>query len=571
MEGNTRMHDSPPSSKQSLQWPQILLYGLVILGTVLNLLYIIPNGHVTCVDATCGIRIGEWHYHDALWHIAVARNSFTSFPLLFPSASGFELTSYNYLLGFIIFLFEWTKLDPFFVYFKLLPLIGNVLLVYTLFRYFSHTQKTRWQQIWITFFMYFGSSLSYLLIWYRGNLVEFSILKGFPVVATVQPAFVLSNVQFFLTIPIILYIFTDIVTRNRSPHTRLIHASLLALSIGLKIYSGLFVGLILLIGLIDEFISNNNFKSTLISGATYLCVSIVSVLIFYLPFRMSSSAFPFVWAPFAIPHVITESPGLFYHKDFTLGRYFMYGLGTISPRLIFYELLSTMFFILWNLGSRVIVFVIVPLLIFRKAIHREHSILFALGSIGLILPILFIQSGGGWYNTIQFAYVGVYLLGVLAGLCLAVMTQSRFLLMRVFVIFFVIITIPNNLLMFSLLAKEKLLISSEEIHVLTALKQEPRGVVLSFPDDKNSSYVPALSNKIGYMIDYEQARLLGLPVEERIKKVEARDCSVLADVRYVYVNSIKGTEYLECPGFIDVFRLRHTKGEISLYMKIDYL
>jgi hypothetical protein len=190
------MDDTIQSSRRTIPWILIITFGIVAIGTLLNLLFIVPNGDYSCQDNVCGIRIGEWHYHDALWHIAVARNSFASFPFVFPSAAGFALTSYNYLLGAIIFLLERVWISPLFTYFKLLPVLGNIALVYSLFRYFRLTHKTELEKLWITFFMYFGASFSYFLIFYRNNFAEYSILKGFPVVATIQPAFVTSNIQF---------------------------------------------------------------------------------------------------------------------------------------------------------------------------------------------------------------------------------------------------------------------------------------------------------------------------------------------------------------------------------------
>ncbi|MBP6993933.1 hypothetical protein KBB12_01705 [Candidatus Woesebacteria bacterium] len=496
------MEDKPKLSLNHASRTRILTYGIVLFGTILNLLFIVPNGDYFCQKGVCGIYIGEWHYHDALWHIAVARNSFQSFPFIFPSAAGFHLTSYNYLLGALLSTLEFLRISPFFSYFKLLPIVGNVALVYTLFRYFRLTHKSTTQQLWISLFMYFGSSFSYLLILYRNNFSDFSILKGFPVVATLQPAFVLSNVQFFLTIPILLYIFTDICAQTNTKNSRVVHALLLSLVIGLKIYSGFFVLFMLFVGLFRNALRTKQMHSMFISSAFYVFVSSFSICLFYLPFYSYSDSLPFIMSISTIPHQITEVPSLFYHKEFTLGRYYMLGLKKISPRLILYETISATLFILWNLGTRLIFVPVAIFTVIKRKMKFEEAVLGIMGIVGLLIPIFFIQKSGGWYNSIQFAYVGVYLLGILGGIYVAKIWASDIVILRIVVATIVLLSLPNNILTLKLIAKEKLVIPDTEIQALSYLRQQSPGVVLSFPDYKNSSYVPALSGKVGYMIDY---------------------------------------------------------------------
>jgi hypothetical protein len=561
------MLDTPASSTQNITWTRIITYGIVVIGILLNLLFIVPNGDYSCQQGVCGILIGEWHYHDAIWHIAVARNSFTSFPFVFPSAAGFALTSYNYLLGAILFLLEKVWISPFFTYFKLLPILGNIVLVYTLFRYYRLTKKTAIEQLWISFFMYIGSSFSFFLIFYRNDFADFSILKGFPVVATVQPAFVLSNVQFFLTLPIIIYIFTDILAKNNSRYSTFVHCILLTVSVGLKIYSGVFVFLLLLLGTVRRYWLGHQNRKAFLEILLYGSVFLVAAFIFFLPFSTQSKGLPFIWSPVSIPHVITESIGLFYHKDFTLGRYFMYGLHKLSPRLLLYEAISTSIFLLWNLGTRIIFLFGVLYACYTRRFKMENIILLIFGSLGIIIPVFFIQNGGGWYNTIQFAYLGVYFVGILAGIYVAKMWTSGHFVLKLLVILIVILTLPNNILMFKLLAMKQIVIPIAEIKALEFLGSQPQGVVLSFPDYKNSSYVPALSGQVGYMIDYEQARLISLPeirIEQQIDDVEKRKCSVLDRIDYLYLNSSQGKEYTLCPLFKLRFKLIYKNSTISI-------
>ena len=564
------MLDTPAPSTRNIPWTRIITYGIVVIGTLLNLLFIVPNGDYSCQRGVCGISIGEWHYHDSLWHIAVARNSFQSFPFIFPSAAGFALTSYNYLLGAILHILELLLINPFFTYFKILPILGNIALIYSLFRYYRLTNKTKLEQLWITFFMYLGSSFSFLLILYRNDFADFSILKGFPVVATVQPAFVLSNIQFFLTLPIIIYVFTNVLSLKTSKSSVLTNSILLMISVGLKMYSGVFVFLLLVLGAMHRNWYKHKYRNAFLESLLYSGILVGTVLAFFLPFSTQSKGLPFIWSPISIPHVITESFGLFYHKDFTLGRYFMYGLHRFSPRLLLYETISSIIFAIWNLGSRTVILFGVLYAFFTRRFKLENILLLIFGLIGLLIPVFFIQNSGGWYNTIQFAYIGVYFIGILAGIYVAKMWESSYFVLKLIVILTVLLTLPNNILLFKLLAMEKIVIPNPEINALDFLRKQPQGVVLSMPDYKNSSYVPALSGQVGYMIDYEQARLINLPetqIDRRIDDVEKRRCTVLNEVNYLYLNSSKGKEYTLCPVFKSRFNQIYHNNTISISLR----
>ena len=248
----------------------------------------------------------------------------------------------------------------------------------------------------------------------------------------------------------------------------------------------------------------------------------------------------------------------------------MYGIHRFSPRLLLYETISSSIFAIWNLVSRSIFIFGVFYACIERSFKLENILLLIFGSLGLLIPIFFIQNSGGWYNTIQFAYIGVYFIGILAGIYLAKLWVSGHFVLKLLVILAVLLTLPNNLFMFKLLAMNKIVIPIEEIRALEFLRKQPQGVVLSIPDYKNSSYVPALSGQVGYMIDYEQARLINLPeiqIDQKIDDVENRRCSVLNEVNYLYLNSSKGKEYTLCPVFKSRFKQIYHNNTISISLR----
>ena len=545
------------------RWQKVLAFVIVTAGICTNLMFISLSIKWGCEMSKCGLWIGEWHYHDALWHIAVSRISFGSFPFVFPAAFGYELTSYNYLLGLILHVFELAGISAFATYFYILPVVANVLFLHALVRYMRKTEKTPHQILWILFFSYLASSFSYFLILYTGDFQFFSVLKGFPVVTTLQPSIVMSNIQFYLSLSLFLYIVTNVIKGITSRKTIAIQFILLVMCIGLKIYTGLLTIFVLTVGYLYWAYKQRSLRHLMHLGILAVG-AICSYYLFYLPSNSYVKGIPFVLYPLSIPHTLTESHNLFYHEGFTLGRYYMYGLGRLSPRLILYEMVSALLFVVFNLGTR-LVFLLTFLL---GKYTLEKVLLLSVTCIGLLIPIFYIQDSGGWYNSIQFAYVSIYTSGILAAMVMAQVSSMR---MKIFAVLIslpiVFLSLPNTLLTFRFLTKDKILINDAQLRALSFLKSQPPGITLSMPDEKGSSYVPVFTEKVSYLVDDEQGDLLKLPLTERKKARDRRDCKVLSSIQYLYLNSIVGSEFLACPGIYSFEKIYDADG-ILIYAKL---
>lgn len=562
-ESNAPNKLSVPATHHLSRWQKVLAIAMVSAGICTNLMFISLSIKWGCEMGKCGLWIGEWHYHDALWHIAVSRVSFGSFPFIFPAAFGYELTSYNYLLGLILYVFELARISAFVAYFYILPVVANVLFLHALVRYMRKTEKTPHQVLWILFFSYLASSFSYLLIFYNGDLESYSVLKGFPVVTTLQPSIVLSNIQFYLSLSFFVYIFTDVIVGVSSRRTVLIHTLLLVLCIGLKIYTGIMTIMILSFGYLFWTYKRKSLRYIYHLGILAVA-SACSYYIFYLPGSSYTKGIPFALYPLSIPHALTESHNLFYHEGFTLGRYYMIGLGRLSPRLVLYEMISALLFVCFNLGTRLVFLFII--LVGKYSL--EKALLLGVTFMGLLIPIFYIQDSGGWYNSIQFAYISIYTSGILAAMVMARASSMRFHVLAFLVSLVVIcLSLPNTLLTLRFLTKEKILISDAQMKALALLKSQPPGVTLSMPDGKGSSYVPAFTGKVSYLVDDEQGDLLKLPLDERKKARDSRDCNALTHIQYLYLHGTKGREFLACTE-IHSFEKIYDADDILIYAKL---
>ena len=79
--------------------------------------------------------------------------------------------------------------------------------------------------------------------------------------------------------------------------------------------------------------------------------------------------------------------------------------------------------------------------------------------------------------------------------------------------------------------------------------------------------MPVFTEKVSYLVDDEQGDLLKLPLTERKKARDRRDCKVLSSIQYLYINSIVGSEFLACPGIYSFEKIYDADG-ILIYAKL---
>jgi len=158
-----------------------LLLLQAVLFFFLSISLIVTNGLYSCWWGSCGLYIGQWHMHDALWHISLVKSAFNSFPFPHPFFAGGTVYGYNYFIDLILFALTKFGLEPFFVFFRFLPIVISVLYIFVSIQYVKSQSKGSTQINSIIFFLFFGSSLSYLATLYADNTFFYSSMRGFPV------------------------------------------------------------------------------------------------------------------------------------------------------------------------------------------------------------------------------------------------------------------------------------------------------------------------------------------------------------------------------------------------------
>lgn len=502
-----------------------------IIFALISLSFIVGNGLYRCLNGVCGLYIGSWHMHDALWHLSLIKLAFNSYPFQHPFMSGQLLTGYNYGLDLVMFAITRLGLDPLFIFFRLMPIMAALLYVYLVIRFVRATYpQSLASQNLLAFFLFFGNSMSYLATLYASHNFDYATLKGFPVVTSLQPVSMFLNLQYAFSLSFFLMLIL-LMRRSTSWRNNLYLGLVIFILWSLKFYAGAVAMLYLILS------SLAHLRQKLPLLGLSLVGTFLAWGIFY---RGGGQGIPFAFSPFALSHLMIDDVLLFYNHSLTLARYYLYEHGGLtSPRLWLVELYCVILFILLNFGVRI--FGLIGYIFNRR---RDLPLIITI-IITLSAPLLFVQKGG-WYNTMQFLYYGVWLAGISSASWLINIAKVSW--RRIAIILFIVLSLPNTLEQISYFSKKQDVIEQRELLAMEALGKLPPGVVhLSQPHKKNG-IVPALSGKFPFYLDTDQLMVTGvdyLPRLELIKKYSGGSImSVPADYYLIYKNDEGSTDSL---------------------------
>jgi len=361
----------------------------------------------------------------------------------------------------------------------------------------------------------------------------------------------LTNLQLAFSYIVLITILLVISKNQLTIRNGLLLGVLLSIQLGLKFYGGVIgcfiVGIYLL-----EILIHKKYRFFLLYAVIVLIGSLSTILLFYNPVDSLKTGSSLIFAPFAHAHAMIEEPTLFYLKDMTNARYFLYAQNKFSLRLFGIESFSVILFLFFNLGTRFFGLFYFFVQLLRRKVSRIELYIFGGIIIGIILTMTFIQKGD-WWNTVQFFYYSIFLSNIfLAKLIFDLVKKAKpiGLILTVLVLFFTVICSIDVLKDF-VFFKNAVYIPDAEIHILGELKKQKPGVVYTSrfnPKLKNSlpyplplsisldtTYVSALSNKQTYFADEKQLLVTGVDYSKRKKTFEISDCRVFDEINYVYL------------------------------------
>lgn len=553
---------------------------LVIAGTVVWSLTMVKSGLIY------PFGMGFWgpNGHDGVWHIALI-NHLASGSLEMPIFAGESIKNYHLFYdGLLALVHRITAIPAHTLYFQILPPITAFLVGWLTYKFVLNWRRSKIQALFAVFFVYFGGSWGWLVSFLRGGELAGgeSIFWANQAISTlVNPPYALSLVV--LVLGLLFYLKLN----SRFTTLHLLTATLLfGLLVQVKVYAGVLVLAALFLVTLWEAAKGG---VTLLHNSVTLKLLVLSgiiSLIVFLPTNRDAGGL-LVFHPLWFPETMLSFPDRFYWPKLASAISTYKAEGNFI-KLIPAEILALSIFWFGNLGTRVFKEFLVLKWLFRwRKLESIEVFVIAATAIGIALPLLFIQKGNPW-NTIQFIYYPLFFSGILAGIFLGeVVERKRFEWLVAFVV--IVLTLPTTVgtLRHYLPARPPAAIPQVELAALEFLKNQPQGIVLTYPFDpalrknweppqplwvyETTSYVSAFSEKSVFLEDEMNLEITGY--DWRPRREMAVDFFVNGDrqflgknsIEYVYlVNGQKLPLAAEELGFGKVFE----NSEVRIYKRI---
>lgn len=516
---------------------------MIIPAFFLYMLIIFPSGSNYCFNKSCGIFFWGVHGHDGIWHLAISNVSFNSLPFKVPTYFNAQMSGYNYLFDLIIHGLSLLGIPAIITYFKIFPVIWFLIFTTLLIILARKIKNTPVFVFLYLFFTFFAGSFSYFFT----MLHDRSIWGSSSLLATLT-IHIMSNLQFAFSLPILLGILIIIKDKKPDLRTVLLVSILNFINLGIKFYGGAITSFVVLI-----YLMTNINKKTLLSSIKYLFIlgltSALSIIIFYDPFSSMKSGSVFSFAPLSLIHTITEEQSLFYSKQLTNARYFLMTKG-IRPRLILIEAFNIMVFLFFYLGVRFFGFIYIFWQIFKKKFNSFSFNILLTSIFAFALTALLVQKGE-WWNVIQFFFYAIFILTIFLSQLTEEMFINKQIIVKFAAVLIMILATPTTIDVIKQYAvfPGSSYISTQELSALQFLKNQPDGIILTTPYDKNlrfsnglndlfraedSAYVSAFTGKQSYLANLHPLRLMGINVDQRSVLVKNNDCNIMSHIDYIY-------------------------------------
>lgn len=560
---------------------------LLVTGSLSWSLTMIKSG--LCWGAGCASGIGFWgaNGHDGVWHIALI-NSLNRGSLNMPVFAGTELK--NYHIGFdllISYLHNLTQIPVSVLYFQVFPPIAAILVGVLTYFFVLSWKKSRDMAIWSTFFVYFAGSWGWVFTYFRnGQFGGESMFWSTQAISTlINPPFVLS---------LILILFGLLGLLKFQTKNTLLNFIFVLISFGVLIEIKAYAGILILLGLgvvaFREIVVKRNLLnkySVLLTGS-----AIISYLLFVQLNQLTAGILiikPF-WFIETMMAVSDRVDWTKYYEAMINWR-----AAGIWYKAIPAYIIAILIFWFGNMGTRGLK---EPLMLkwmqnFRS-LQPVEILISTVMVAGLGFTLVFVQKGNPW-NTIQFLYYSLFFAAICAGISTSEIIKSikskKF--KNVLTVLIIILTIPttlSNLWYIYLPSRPPAKISSLELEALNFLKNQPFGVVLTYPFDEkkalkaiqdpprplylydSTGYVSAFSNKDVYLEDEVNLDIMDYPWRERRKNVEifynSQDQNeirqFLVDNNISYIYWIKGQRATLGETQLCIFQLFENK-EVNIY------
>ena len=305
------------------------------------------------------LLIQKGQIHDASWHIALVKQLKNNIPPIHPSSFNEKVEHYHYFYDLLIATISQNfKIDLTFIYFQFFPLIIVLFLSLSLVVLMTKFKLKKYS-ILLAFLIYFGGNFGYLIPFFlKGNTwseSSFWVSQTFNMMG--NPQLILSFVFLFIILIILFKIEHKKIKFNY--FTASLISFLIASSMGIKTYSYIVLSLIYLIFLIRR-ARKKTLKKTFLKGMLHLAIS-TPYFLSIVGFNKPSFFFHPLWystSMFAAPDRLNYVRAILLEQHYIANHDYL--------KLILLKVLEVGIFIIGNLGTRVILFLIPFVLLFKK-------------------------------------------------------------------------------------------------------------------------------------------------------------------------------------------------------------
>lgn len=502
-----------------------------------------------------------YFFGDDLAHLAYINELRFAFPPQHPGFAGIPLQGYHFFYDFLIATISNASfLSPYSLYFHFMPLfvaLGWAFGTYSLI--FSWTGKIS-AALWGVFFVLFGSSFDYILIFVKNSIFFPGTNFGID-----QPVGALFNAPYAFSVVIILA--TLLLMQNYLKKRNNILLILISVFVGITPMFKIYAGIISIAGfcvfVVFELIRKN-------WSVLYSCILAGGVILatFYVFVGVGAGLFYFPLWP--IERIMNQIfPNYDYKEKIdTYSRY------RVIHGLISTHLTTLSIFLIGNLGTRFIGILLSPLIVLRnKKMPSVFScILLSMMLVSVIVPLFFAQTIKP-FEMIQMAWYYPFFGALFAALGFSFFFSLKFSKsVKTFILIVIIIaTIPvESIIIYkkiaSLLTVERTLFPdnsmrwlrnngsySDTVLYLPLNKSYTNKEALTNWFYRSSPYIAAFGNKRMYL-GYQYTVAPNMPVDDRlefvasINKIEYAEKSdnqminkIIGDIKnrkiaYIYTN-----------------------------------
>ncbi len=482
--------------------------------------------------------IGFWgpNGHDGVWHLSLINNITNPFSIDLPMFHGEKLTNYHPLFDiFLALVHRLTGIPASLLLFQVFPVVSSSLILFLSYQLGKLLTGKHGGGLALMFMNTFGSSLGWIVTLFRSGQIG-----GESLFWSMQSISTQLNPPYALSLIIILAILLRLLQKQR---LNLVYICLLASLPIIKVYSAVagFCFFFFYICFSRQWLLLKQFILGLVlSGSIFLfynpkSASMLSLQPFWFLDSMVDSL-DRLYLPFLTAIRTSSQPGIIRLVKYLIVQLIgltIFIVGNYSWRLLFF--------------SRLTKITATP---FFKAVSSTAIILF-------LIPLLFVQHGTPW-NTIQFVYYSLFLTNILFSVAytdLKLAPSSKILLLF-FILFPNYETIKNYLG-----DPPPSSIHRLEVPAITFLRQQPRGVVLSYPYDpylrrdmptpvplyayETTSYLSAYSQQPVYLedemnlknsgYDYQGRRQQAVKFFQQLNRYENRGFLLNNQIDYIYL------------------------------------